>query len=78
VARAEGYAQVSVPIKAEAGKNLQDVVVSLKPAPMVEGRTLNLEGAPLPFAQVFVPQENGYPLNEEMIGSNTREKFLPL
>lgn len=78
VARAEGFAQVSVPIKAEAGKNLQDVVVSLKPAPMVEGRTLNLEGAPLPFAQVFVPQENGYPLNEEMIGSNTREKFLPL
>ena len=39
VARAEGFTQVSLPITPEAGKDLQDVVVSLKPAPMVEGRT---------------------------------------
>ncbi|NLF59026.1 MAG: carboxypeptidase regulatory-like domain-containing protein [Candidatus Hydrogenedens sp.] len=64
VVRAEGFAHNSVPIKAEPGKDLRELVVSMKPAQVVEGRTLDAEGAPLPFAQIFAP------LDDEILGDD--------
>ncbi len=55
VARAEGFAPKSKAIRVGPDENLRDIVLALSPAPVFEGRTLDPDGAPLPFAHLYFP-----------------------